>query len=153
MRYRNRGRRFKHRSNGRGPQSRSNGSESIRIRPTFSNDRPRNNFKNYQSAEKLAEKYDMKLKVTDFKPLITFKLDYGDKNSLLYTLFIQEMLKRGYLAASSIYLSFAHNEDIIKDYLFNVDEVFSIMTQAIRDDTISSLLETKPKEDGFKRLN
>ena len=63
------------------------------------------------------------------------------------------MLKRGYLAASSIYLSFAHNEDIIKDYLFNVDEVFSIMTQAIRDDTISSLLETKPKEDGFKRLN
>ncbi len=59
MRYRNRGRRFKHRSNGRGPQSRSNGSESIRIRPNFSNDRPRNNFKNYQSAEKLAEKYNV----------------------------------------------------------------------------------------------
>ena len=59
MRYRNRGRRFKHRSNGRGPQSRSNGSESIRIRPIFSNDRPRNNFKNYQSAEKLAEKYNV----------------------------------------------------------------------------------------------
>ena len=59
MRYRNRGRRFKHRSNGRGPQSRNNGSESIRIRPIFSNDRPRNNFKNYQSAEKLAEKYNV----------------------------------------------------------------------------------------------
>ena len=59
MRYRNRGRRFKHRSNGRGPQSRNNGGESIRIRPIFSNDRPRNNFKNYQSAEKLAEKYNV----------------------------------------------------------------------------------------------
>ena len=58
MRHR-RNRRFRHRSNGRGFQSRSNGSDSSRLRPsTFSNGRTRNNFINPQNAEKLVEKYN-----------------------------------------------------------------------------------------------
>ena len=60
MRYRSRGRRFKHRSNGRGHQSRNNGGDQLRIgSAAFSNDRGRNNFKNHQNAEKLAEKYNV----------------------------------------------------------------------------------------------
>ena len=59
MRYR-KSRRFRSRSNGRGHHpSRNNGVDSTRLRsPSFSNDRGRNNFKSYHSAEKLADKYN-----------------------------------------------------------------------------------------------
>ena len=101
----------------------------------------------------LAKKHDINLKVTDFKPLISFKLNYGGLNSVILTLFIQEMLKRGYLTTSSIYVSYAHTNAIIDRYLANVDEVFSIIKNGLMNDTLFDLLETAVKDDGFKRLN
>lgn len=103
--------------------------------------------------EQLAGKYGLKLHVTDFKPLITFKFEYDDRNSALYTLFTQEMLKKGYLAANSVYVTYAHNEDIIKEYLKNVDEVFKLLADAIKRDNIKEKLETSIRYEGFKRLN
>jgi len=100
----------------------------------------------------LANKHGIKLHVTDFKPLVTFKFEYEEKNQALYTLFTQEMLKRGYLAASSVYVSFAHTENIVKEYLRNVDEVFKLIINAIRSNTIQEHLETSIREDSFKRL-
>tara|TARA_Y100001960_G_C14512805_1_gene747327 strand:- start:18 stop:410 length:393 start_codon:yes stop_codon:yes gene_type:complete len=53
-------RRFRHRSNGRGYHHRVNGSDQNQMRlSSFSNDRPRNNFKSPQSAEKLLERYNL----------------------------------------------------------------------------------------------
>ena len=59
------GRRFRHRSNGRGHQSHINGSDKPRLMAggfsnagAFSNGRIRNNFYSRQSAEKLVEKYN-----------------------------------------------------------------------------------------------
>ena len=70
----------------------------------------------------LAKKHQLKINITDFKPLITMKLNYGDRNQeRLVTLFIQEMLKRGYLAATShSSVSYAHTEDIVNEYLKSV---------------------------------
>jgi glutamate-1-semialdehyde aminotransferase len=102
---------------------------------------------------KLAEKHDLKLHVTDFKPLITMKLGYGELNSAIVTLFTQEMLKRGYLAATSVYVSYSHNEKIVEKYLNNMDEVFKIMSDAINSGKVLEKLETRVKEEGFKRLN
>ena len=51
-------RRFRRRPNGRSHQ-RPNGSDQLRLGSnSFSNGRPRNNFKFHQSAEKLFEKYN-----------------------------------------------------------------------------------------------
>lgn len=51
-------RRFRGRSNGRRHTSHRNGSGQNQSRPnTFSNVQPRNNFRSFQSAEKLFEKY------------------------------------------------------------------------------------------------
>lgn len=100
----------------------------------------------------LGQKHRLKLSVTDFKPLITFKLKYDDKNQALNTLFTQEMLKRGYLATSSIYVSWAHNQEVVEEYLRNVEEVFKLMADAIQNDDIKDRLETSLKEEGFKRL-
>ena len=58
MRHR-RTRRFRHRSNGRNHRVRDNVSDQVRLGPSlFSNGRNKNNHRNYQSAEKLVEKYN-----------------------------------------------------------------------------------------------
>lgn len=102
--------------------------------------------------QRLADQYKLKLHTTDFKPLITFKLEYGEQNSALYTLFTQEMLKRGYLAANSVYVSHAHDEQIVDTYLHYTGEAFEIMADAIRNNTLSNKLETSIRDEGFKRL-
>jgi hypothetical protein len=100
-----------------------------------------------------ANKHKLSLNVTDFKPLITFKLGYSaDANNLLLTLFTQEMLKRNYLAASSIYVSSAHNDKIIEKYLIELDEVFCLMKRAIDSGDINQFLNTSPRSDSFGRL-
>lgn len=101
----------------------------------------------------LADKHGIQLQITDFKPLITMKFGYGEKNNALATLFTQEMLNKGYLAATSVYLSAAHTENIIDRYLEKVDETFAILSDAIRTDTILDKLHTDVKQDAFKRLN
>ena len=102
---------------------------------------------------RLGKKHGLKLEVTDYKPLITMKLGYGDDNPAIVTLFIQEMLKRGYLAATSVYVSQAHTMRIVEDYLMAADEVFSLIAKAINSDTVKSKLETRVKSETFKRLN
>ena len=103
--------------------------------------------------KEIALKHKLDIAVTDFKPLITFKFQYGKLNSALYTLFIQEMLKRGYIASNSIYLSYAHkNEDMLK-YFTIIDEVFKYIKKCIDTNSVLDALETKIKEEGFKRLN
>ena len=68
------------------------------------------------------------------------------------TLFIQEMLFRGYLAATSVYVSYAHTEKIVEKYLTAVDECFEIMSQAIENNNENELLKTKIRSDSFQRL-
>lgn len=101
---------------------------------------------------KLADKYGLKLCVSEVKPLITFKFEYGNENSALYTLFVQEMLKRGYLAANSVYPSYAHDEKTVNDYLKSSDEVFAILSDAIENNAVAGKLETSIRDEGFKRL-
>ena len=63
------------------------------------------------------------------------------------------MLKRGYLTAVSIYITYSHKKDIIDAYLVNVDEVFYILSDAIKNDNIKDKLNTEIRTDMFKRLN
>ena len=81
------------------------------------------------------------------------KLEYEDLNPALITLFTQEMLKRGYLAAQSVYVSYSHDEGVVEEYLENVDEVFRIMQKSVKCGTLMEKLETAVRDEGFKRLN
>ena len=103
--------------------------------------------------KEISKKYDLNIEVTDFKPLITFKFQYGELNAALYTLFIQEMLKRKYIASNSIYLSYAHKDVEIQKYLCIIDEVFKYIKECINNNSVLDVLETKIKNEEFKRLN
>ena len=101
----------------------------------------------------LARKHELDIIITEYKPLVSFKLNYGKDNNAIETLFIQEMLKRGYLSATSVYATYAHTIEVVDTYLENVDEVFEIMSNAIINNKVLDLLETEVRTDMFKRLN
>lgn len=62
------------------------------------------------------------------------------------TLLTQEMLKKGYLFGNSVYSSYAYTEDIIQQFLLNLEEV----TGKVRQGGVQ--LEGRVKTDGFRRL-
>jgi len=79
-------------------------------------------------------------------------MDIQEENPLLLkTIFIQEMLDRGFLASNLIYVSFAHTQDIIDKYLENALEVFQLI--ASNKDNLDSLLKSEISHSGFQRLN
>ncbi|MBU1895846.1 aminotransferase class III-fold pyridoxal phosphate-dependent enzyme [Patescibacteria group bacterium] len=99
----------------------------------------------------LAKKHDLDLDIIGPNVLITFAFKYKNSQEIK-TLFIQEMLKRGYLASLTVYVSFAHKESHIKKYLNTVDEVFGIIKKAIDDNSVDKLLEGPVAHSGFDRL-
>jgi glutamate-1-semialdehyde aminotransferase len=102
---------------------------------------------------KKAKEHDLKIDVMDaVPPLTTFAFDYGENSQALHTLFTQEMLERGFLASKSVYVSYSHNEEHVQKYLENVDNVFSIIKEAIEKDNVYDLLKGPVAHEGFKRL-
>ena len=98
------------------------------------------------------DEFKINAHTTEYLPLISFKLEYGERNSQIITFITQEMLKRGYLACASVYLSSCHTRDIIDDYLIEFRKVISKLSEIIESDQISLFLETREKEEGFARL-
>ncbi len=70
---------------------------------------------------------------------------------LLKTIFIQEMLKKGYLASNLIYVSYAHTKDIVDAYLENARLVFKLISENKND--LKKLLKSEVSHGGFQRLN
>lgn len=101
--------------------------------------------------KELANKHDLNIDILPPNPLVTFTLNY-DNALEIKTLFTQEMLKRGFLASQSVYVSYSHTEEIVKSYISNVDEVFGFIKQALDQNKIFESLEGPVAHDGFQRL-
>ncbi len=71
----------------------------------------------------------------------------------LKTLFVQEMLQRGFLASDLFYASYAHTEAHVRAYARAVDETFATLTEAIRTDSVRARLKGPVARTGFERLN
>ncbi len=99
----------------------------------------------------LADKHGLKVDILPPKPLVTMSLNYENSQEIK-TLFTQEMLKRGYLASLSVYVSYSHTKEIVERYLQNVDEVFGIIKNAIEKEKFKELLEGPIAHTGFQRL-
>lgn len=101
--------------------------------------------------KKLAEKHQLNIDILPPNPLITLSFNY-DNALEIKTLFTQEMLKRGYLASTSVYVSYCHTKEIVEAYLMEVDKVFSILKEAIEKNNILNILEGPVSHKGFQRL-
>ena len=68
--------------------------------------------------------------------------------------FNKEMLKRGFLATNSVYVSFVHDKKLVDEYIDNLDEVFAIISQCENTDLdIDELLDGDVCHSEFTRLN
>lgn len=101
-----------------------------------------------------AEKNGLEIEVGGISPLGHFTI-LGRESGLVYkTFFVQEMLKRGYIASNAFYTSYAHSLEVIKEYLENVDEVFhSIADIEAAGKKVEACLEGPVCHNGFGRLN
>lgn len=71
----------------------------------------------------LAKKYSLNIKISGIQSITSF--NFSSKNNLKYKTYIsQEMLKKGYLASNTIFLSSTYNKNIIDNYIKNLDPIF-----------------------------
>jgi glutamate-1-semialdehyde aminotransferase len=98
-----------------------------------------------------ATKTGVKIKISGIAPLtrIDFVSDYP---ALLQTLYTQEMLRRGYLAGSSIYSSYAYDDELLLSLPNVFEEVFTEIKAADEGDGCERALISEIKHTGFQRL-
>jgi len=101
--------------------------------------------------KKLADQHNLNVSISGIPPLPMFAFNYPN-SQVLHTLFTQEMLKQGFLASRSVYVSFSHRRENIEKYLKSVDKVFGVIKTAIDMNNASDLLMGPIAHEGFKRL-
>jgi glutamate-1-semialdehyde 2,1-aminomutase len=102
--------------------------------------------------EEAAGSSGLDISLTGIDPLGHFDFAY-DNPLVLKSIFIQEMLKRGFLATNAFYASLAHTDENVKSYTDAVHEVFTIISQAIANGNADTLLDGPVCHSGFERLN
>jgi len=105
-----------------------------------------------RSWQELADRHGLTITHNGLAALTGFA--FQSPNALEYkTLITQETLKKGYLAATSCYVSLAHSKDVIDGYLSELDAVFALIAQCEQGRPVEELLEGPVCHGGFKRLN
>lgn len=98
----------------------------------------------------LAKKHGLAIHLSGIYPLGHISFEAAPLE--LKTLFVQEMMKRGFLVSDAYYASFAHKDEDVNDYLAACDEVFAIMAKAVKENNVVALLEGPVCQGGFARL-
>ena len=100
-----------------------------------------------------AEKTGVQIHTSGILPLIHFEFAYD--NVLAHkTYFTQQMLKKGYLAATALYVSLAHTEEIVEGYLDACRCVFQEIAQIhAAGKQIEDYLDGPVCHAGLERLN
>lgn len=91
----------------------------------------------------------MRISISGIPALSAHTIDGSDGN-IIKTLITQEMLKRNILASNIFYPSIAHTNSHLERYENNLKKVLRTITMAKKMD---DLLDSKPAQTGFKRLN
>ena len=102
--------------------------------------------------ESLADRYQLDISTWGLPALsgYTFNLP----NALSYkTLITQEMLKKGYLAANSVYACIEHKQGIVDGYFSELEPIFAMIRECEEGLDVNTLLEGPLCHSGFKRLN
>ncbi len=100
----------------------------------------------------LASQNNLSIEFFGLSSLSGFK--FKSKNSMKYKTFItQELLKKKFLASNTCYLSIAHTDEIIENYIELLEPVFKKIAKCESGENIDSLLEGPVCHDGFRRLN
>jgi glutamate-1-semialdehyde 2,1-aminomutase len=100
----------------------------------------------------LADCHGLKLSTQGLPALTEFAFD-SPNASAYKTLITQEMLAKGYLAGTSVYVCIEHTQEIIEDYFSKLDPVFGLIKECEDGRDVMSLLKGEICHKGFRRLN
>jgi glutamate-1-semialdehyde 2,1-aminomutase len=100
----------------------------------------------------LTTKYGLDVSIFGIPAMPSFSFIGNDANAYK-TFLTQEMLKRGYLATTSLYASVAHTPELLNSYFGNLEEVFKVIQDCNSGLNIYSLLDGPIAHTGFARLN
>ena len=103
--------------------------------------------------KELATKHHFEIETAGIPSLIGYGIKH--KEALKFkTLITQEMLKKGFIAGTSLYSSILHTDEVLETYFEHLDQVYAIISSCIKgEQEIDSLLEGPVCHGGFKRLN
>ena len=102
--------------------------------------------------QELADSSGLKISHFGIPSLASFNFD--SKNNLAYkTLITQEMLKKNYLATTTLYCSIAHTSNVIDGYFEALTPIFEIIKNCEDGYDYNKLLEGPICHAGFMRLN
>lgn len=98
-----------------------------------------------------AEQHGLSVEVGGIEPLGHFSINC-EESMAAHTLFSQCLLERGFLAAKGFYASYAHTQEHVKGYLEAAGEAFSMISQGIKDGSLTKMLKGPIAQVGFRRL-
>jgi glutamate-1-semialdehyde aminotransferase len=94
----------------------------------------------------------IKIKISGISPLPCIGFD-DSQGQAIQSFYTQEMLKKGFLAGSSLAATYAYTPEIIKKYLMATREVFKKIGSILRSrKDMIKFLHGPVKHSGFKRL-
>ena len=102
--------------------------------------------------QSIAKSTGVAIKTSGLPALTSFSVD--SKFALEYkTLITQEMLKKSYLAGTSVYVAIVHTKEIVDRFFTELEPVFSLIKACEDGRDVKSLLDGPACSSGFKRLN
>jgi glutamate-1-semialdehyde aminotransferase len=100
---------------------------------------------------RLSAESGVKIHISGIPPLTHFSFE-GTEPMVLETLYVQEMLAKGYLLGTAVYSTFAYSDATIDRFIEDSAPAFRVMADAVRKGNARTLLRGLPIQVGFKRL-
>ena len=102
--------------------------------------------------QSVAKSTGIAIKISGLPALTSFSVD--SKFALEYkTLITQEMLKKSYLAGTSVYVATVHTKEIVDRFFAELEPVFALIKECEDGRDVNVLLDGPTCSSGFKRLN
>ncbi|NCU33182.1 MAG: aminotransferase class III-fold pyridoxal phosphate-dependent enzyme [Candidatus Moranbacteria bacterium] len=98
-----------------------------------------------------AQEAKVKITVSGIYPLSHFVFD-DSVHPTMKAYYVQEMLKKGFLASNLFYSMYAHTNNCVDQYVKATKDVFKKMTLLIKQKKLNAALRGAPASSGFRRL-
>lgn len=102
--------------------------------------------------KEIITKYNVKITISGLPSITGFSFNYENPLAVK-TLFIQEMLKFGYLSTYALYMTYSHNKTELDTYLNKIEEFIIKYKNDMENNNILQYLEGPIVHGGFQRLN
>ena len=99
-----------------------------------------------------AHRHGLPVDVPDAHPALANFAFQHEQAAELKTLYVQEMLERGFLATTSFYVSLAHTDNVVATYAEAIDDVFGKLADALKAGNVRERLKGPVAHSGFRRL-